>query len=398
MSLEDRELLEHESLEENPELLEQLYRASVKVNEWLQRELSKVTLNRDIAREKLKVKAHDGSPTRFISILAVDSTWSIPHLELVMGSIAVIVSGYVIVAPQGLGSHGISYVALRMSSGDVEDRFTLSLELSARVKEYLTAYKQLEGDVDLVMLDGPLYHLMIPEFYTPHRGDVLQDSRRAAGFKLASIASRALLDLLVKADKLGVPVVGVVKRVTSRLLLSKLRDVRELVEILERFNDKLVASLILRPGEYIVVDNMLESLREYLELKSDKGRYQRLLRVINYCLEAPEDSLERSLCKRIEKTAMVFYRHKGNTVAPQATRLDVYPASYVDEIVSYAIENSTENNVPAPIDYVDRYVRLESITMRRLHQLLKSHHVSWEVEIAHNLTNPQKQYIYKGYF
>jgi hypothetical protein len=59
------------------------------------------------------------------------------------------------------------------------------------------------------------------------------------------------------------------------------------------------------------------------------------------------------------------------------------------------MESTTENNVPAPIDYVDRYVRVDSQTIKRLHRLLKTHSVGREVEIALNIANPQKKYLYE---
>jgi len=395
MSVEDLEVTGLESLDENPELVLELYKLAMRVGERLKSTLSVIPENYNTVRDRLGVRRFNEIPSDVLSVLAVDSTWSIPHLELVMGTIAVIVSGYVIVAPQGLGSYGLSFVALRFSGGD-DDRFTLSLELSAKVKEYVTALRQLKRDVDIVMLDGPLYHSMIHEFYIPSRSsNVLEDSRRGSGSKLASHTSRALLDLLDKAGSLGVPVAGVVKRVSSKLLLPRLEGLGGVVDVVRRYNDKLVASLILEPGEYVVIESYLEEFRKYLEAYSLKSVYRRILKIIDYCVEAPEDSLERRLCRYMERTAIAFYKHKGGSVAPQATRLDVYPGEDVDKVVAYCMENTTENNVPAPIDYVDRYVRIESQTIKRLHQLLRTHSKGREVEVALNITNPQKKYLYE---
>jgi hypothetical protein len=395
MSVEDLEVTGLESLDENPELVLELYKLAMRVGERLKSTLSVIPENYNTVRDRLGVRRFNEFPSDVLSVLAVDSTWSIPHLELVMGTIAVIVSGYVIVAPQGLGSYGLSFVALRFSGGD-DDRFTLSLELSAKVKEYVTALRQLKRDVDIVMLDGPLYHSMIHEFYIPSRSsNVLEDSRRGSGSKLASHTSRALLDLLDKAGSLGVPVAGVVKRVSSKLLLPRLEGLGGVVDVVRKYNDKLVASLILEPGEYVVIESYLEEFRKYLEAYSLKNVYRRILKIIDYCVEAPEDSLERRLCRYMERTAIAFYKHKGGSVAPQATRLDVYPGEDVDKVVAYCMENTTENNVPAPIDYVDRYVRIESQTIKRLHQLLRTHSKGREVEVALNITNPQKKYLYE---
>jgi len=43
-------------------------------------------------------------------VIAVDSTWSKPALELVAGVFGVIISGYVVVGPSGISSYGITDV------------------------------------------------------------------------------------------------------------------------------------------------------------------------------------------------------------------------------------------------------------------------------------------------
>lgn len=164
---------------------------------------------------------------------------------------------------------------------------------------------------------------------------------------------------------------------------------------MRRYNDKLLTSLVLEPGEYIVIESYLEELRKYLELHASKNRYKVVLGRINSCMRAPEDSLEGMLCRYMERTSVVFYRHKGGSLALQATRLDVYPGDRVDRVVAYCMESTTENNVPAPIDYVDRYVRIDSQTIKRLHRLLKTHSIGREVEVAFNIANPQRKYLYE---
>ncbi|MFN4046540.1 MAG: DNA double-strand break repair nuclease NurA, partial [Acidilobaceae archaeon] len=282
--------------------------------------------------------------------------------------------------------------AARLGLGEVEGRFKLSIELDSKIMEYTTAYKMLDESVDMVMLDGSLYFSSMHNFYSP--APPTADRRKLAGPELASLVSRALLDLMDKADELQVPIVGVVKRVSSKLLLPKISDI---IGDAAYVNDKLLASIILEPGEYMILENYLEAHRKYLELAAaNQGENAlRLLRIIEYCTHLPENTPQGSLCSRMKNTTVVFYRHKGPTGYPQATRLDIYPANRAGEVIEYAMKHTTENNVPEPIDYVDRYVRMDAATIKRLYQILKSKGSSPESIVALGLTNPQKRYLYE---
>jgi hypothetical protein len=61
------------------------------------------------------------------------------------------------------------------------------------------------------------------------------------------------------------------------------------------------------------------------------------------------------------------------------------------------MENTSQNAVPMPIDYVDRFVRLESSAIRRLYKLVLTYssEVKEVVSVALGLTNPQKSYLYE---
>ena len=80
---------------------------------------------------------------------------------------------------------------------------------------------------------------------------------------------------------------------------------------------------------------------------------------------------------------------------PQAARLDIYSANRAEEVLDYAMKHTTENNVPEPIDYVDRYVRIDTATIKRTYQILKNAGSSPKALIALSLTNPQKRYLYE---
>ena len=94
-------------------------------------------------------------------------------------------------------------------------------------------------------------------------------------------------------------------------------------------------------------------------------------------------------------TAVVYYMPSQDLVYPQAIRLDIYPSSRVEEVVSYAISDTSHNAVPTPIDLVDRFVRIEASAIRRFHILLQAYAQQDNVKLVVGLTNPQKLYLYK---
>ena len=84
-------------------------------------------------------------------------------------------------------------------------------------------------------------------------------------------------------------------------------------------------------------------------------------------------------------------------VLRQVTRLDVYPRAAVKKVLGYVMENTSQNTVPIPIDYVDMFVRLESSAMRRLYKLalIYGGEAKEDISIALGLTNLQKSYLYE---
>jgi len=383
------------SLDENPEIL-------LGVIESLDRMLGEIkastlgVLKRkaDLMRSVLDVRIGTGLSHDVNFVLAVDSTWSKPPLELVIGLLAIIVTGHVVAGPGTSGSHGIDYASVRRSSGEDEDLFNLSVEAEAKVQEYLALVKGLDTYkyLDLVMIDGPLFAFALrPEFYSPSKClDALTCKGYMTARKLVSLASLTLLQALKRVDEEGLTCVGVVKRVSSRFLLSAALQTndRDLADIVRRTNDKLVMSYLLKPGEYVVLGTQLELLDKYLKT-TESQHASRLRDALDRCINENE-----SLCAYMKETAVVFYRPPSDAVFPQAIRIDVYPKNRVEEVVGFVMENTSQNAVPTPIDYVDRYVRLESRTMRRIYLLLQSRLVSQEELTAFGLTDPQKSYMY----
>ncbi len=387
----------------------------------LQRVVEKITRDyvspfvkwRGELRSVLSPMRWSGCDSTYVSVLAVDSTWTVPHLELVAGRFALIATGYLILTPGAMGECGIARVAVRWGSAEEEASFTYDVSLDAHISDLIVARMKLENDIDIVLIDGALYKVNSPAYFEPElKVDIVEAKKHATGQKLARLASAALLKLLRKADDVGAPVVGVVKRVSSKLLLPIVHRLGkiELDETLVKTNDKLLATTVLEPGEYIVIRNYLKALKDTIDTleKLDSVLTERLgksivgprVRKVREIIETYRQEQQRlssetiELMQRMENTAVIYYMHKGDMVYPQATRIDVYPSDVVDEVLNYAMTNTSENAVLTPIDYVDRFVRLETATIRRVYLLLKHYVKDKETSKALNPTNPQKSYLY----
>ncbi len=378
----------------SPELTQALYRLAKKAVAKLEEAVvNPIAMHRSEVKRVLNAsRISDVQKHDFASVLAVDSTWSSPPLELVWGCMTVIVVGYVVATPEH-GFHGISGVALGLFPEGASSR---SVELRSKVLEYSTAIRALEryeGIVEAVLIDGPLLPGFQSRFcYTPaESSDVVRESRSVRGPRLASYSSRALIDLARECRSRGVPLVGVVKRVGSRFLAPILREkgLEDVAKAVELSNDKALMSLVLEPGEYVVLGSLLDIVRKYLEYV---GR-SKALRALDEACSGEASEVAKELCEVLKDTSVVFYRAPRDSVHPQATRLDVYPSTEVDRVLRFAMVESSQNSVPIPIDLVDRFVRLESVSIKRFHEMLMAHAEKFETLSLLGFTNPQKSYL-----
>ncbi len=388
---------ELEDLEEhlNPELTVVLAKLARKAVDKLEKFVivpmvnHKMLLRKALRINKMNFDMHD-----FASVLAIDSTWSSPPLELVWGAITIIVVGYVVATPDS-GFHGISYATLGMFPEGVSGR---SIEIRSKILEYSTGIKALRKYrkvVDAVLVDGPLLSAPRSRFtYKPvETMDLVKESERVYGPKLASYASKALIDLARECRDADVPLVGVVKRVGSKFLAPILRDLglKDLAKAVELSNDKALASLLLDPGEYVELGNLLELLTMYLEYVGKA----KVLTQLEACCRGDLGKEAKDLCNVLKDTKVVFYRAKMDSVSPQATRLDIYPSHAVKRVLRYVMAESSQNSVPIPIDLVDRFVRIEASSLRKFHEMLLANASKFETLALLGLTNPQKSYLIK---
>ncbi len=386
--------------DDNPELTLVLSKLARKAVEWIRKSIvDPIALRVEDARRLFDIRSVDPSPDRFLAILAVDSTWTKPPLELVSCILAVIVSGYIVVAPNYPGFYEITYTAMGRNVAEDESRFSVSIELKSKIMEFCSAAKALRkfpSIIDLILVDGPLYPAFaIPEFYKPKTCvDPFRDSKGIRGRDLAPYLSKAFLRLIEIAREIGeestIPIVGVVKRVRSRFTVPILlqHGLDDLAKAVMRSNDKTLFSYILRPGEAAYLGTFLDLARSWLNAKDRKT-----LKILEAACRGDLGEEARELCRAMDDTAVVYYMPRTDLVVPQAIRLDIYPKKAVDDVLRYVMADTSHNAVPTPIDMVDKFVRMEASTIRRFHVIMQQY-ADEVTSIALGFTNPQKMYLY----
>jgi len=171
------------------------------------------------------------SPIRPQVVYSIDSAYPSRPIDLVGLSISLVAVVSVRFSEEdGVETHTKKRLLVSYFSEIEQDR----VAAFARKEERLTALSIIE-DADMLLIDGEI---------VPYR--------RAQGYWREPISLS--IELLKRALRKGVPIVGVVKRSYSSELARELGL---------SLNDKSIASLILRRGEFIEVRPSFKVLREH---------------------------------------------------------------------------------------------------------------------------------------
>ncbi len=302
------------------------------------------------------------------SLAAIDSAYPPDGLELVMGKLYAVVAGYVLYRARRSSRVRPHHAVGRIIIVNAERSWLV--EAFSKYLEKRVALKLLEhvedGDlhIDMLVLDGEIvpYPLFYAKKYTEAHEKVL----------------KATLEVLEKAEKLGVSIVGVVKRSYSKHLAAILG---RRVEV----NDKSVMSLALRSGEYAF-------LGRYADLMP------RALRALGKEEAAKAVEVNVSRAPKIGDVRAYFYRAPAGARSRQAVKIELldYAGFGEEEIIGFLASRTTSNSVPLFIDVIDSYVRLELPALeylRRKIQAFISRAVGGEEARLSEHTNLQKKFL-----
>jgi hypothetical protein len=346
----------------------------VKEVEKLRKRIEEIRKAVELRKELFKI----GFAEKFerLCYVAIDSSFTAPAIELVGGYL-----GIIVVVRELYGSR-----CTAVGEGAVDAKAFIELWFSkdyassfAKYYERLTAKTLLEkkrsGEVhfDVLLLDGEI----IPRTWREH-------GEKGIEAKLIEITN-SIIEL---ADKTDTAVVGVLKRSYSRDIVNILRfhDLK--------LSDRAVMSLILKPGEYLVVTGYDQLHRELELLKSSPGVDVEWLKAR---LKWYEGILENTPTGYSIKLA--FYRAM-KTLYPTATKVEYVTSSSIDEetLLSGLIYISSETGLPQPIDEVDRLATTAlskglryTVYQKLLAEVAKAGKEGIkEVQVLLSLMNPEK--------
>ena len=308
------------------------------------------------------------------SCVAIDSTFP-PEggLELVGGQLVGIVAGYLSYKSRvnGVKPRGANGRLVFLPSDEPYSRISVYAKLLEKRLTLRILRLIGEGRIEsrVVMLDGEVvpYRLL---FGRPRNG-LLE--------KLDELSSR----VLEEARRLGVTIIGVVKRSYSRILSVPAGR-------LLSFNDKLVAAVMLSRGEYLPVGSFNDLLPAYAAML-DEERGGSLTAVVS------ERLAERPVYGEVR---VALYKPSRPTPYGQAVRVEVFNGD-VEEVVSVLDRlTNTATGFPLPVDLIDEYVRFEArgldlVRRKLLGRLAGLAGDAGIVRLLLGHTNPEKRYLYE---
>ncbi len=318
-------------------------------------------------------------------VLAVDTGFTSPPLELVGGRLLLIIRSHVI--------QGCKCIeGLQPSSSEGFIRFSDAAEYVAPiyskiyerrfVKKVLELKKAGKTQVDLVLIDGELFPRTPPGFEKGAKSSIM----KLYG-KLVDL-TQEVLELACETDT---AIAGVVKRSYGRDVAVRLIDPQI------RVNDKALASYILKPGEFVDLGSygdiafylwkFMDVAGEYLssnDLRAYSERLSWILSVIESC----------SNCSSI---GLSIYKARVPTYFMVSTKIEYWVSSGFNygKLLSYLSSVTGMNGVPHQLDLVDSMSMISRDTLYLVQQQLfkELSKITGDAEIAMSiagLTNPEK--------
>jgi len=307
---------------------------------------------------------------------SIDSSFTAPAIELVGGYLGIIAVVTVFYgsrcARDSRGGVGAEVFTELWFNRDRVNDFAKYYERSAAVR-LLEMKRRGEAYFDVLLVDGEI----IPRFLGKAAADPVKK-------KLVDIAGR----MLELADETDTAVVGVLKRSYSRDLVNIL-GLHDL-----RLSDRAVMSLVLEPGEYLVVGSYSYLHQELEKLRNMPDVDKNWLNArLEWC-----EGLLRNIPSGYN-VKLAFYRAL-KTLYPTATKVEYVTSDslHEDSLLSNLVKISTATGLPAPIDEADR---LATATLTK--EVRQTAYQKLVAEVAKNvgssardilpllsLTNPEK--------
>ena len=386
-----------------PELVTEISKKSVResqrISERLAKILGKLSKIREILLEK---KEQDAKIVRMEGIdipeipacYAIDSSFKSP-LPLVFGDLFIVIGGYVRY-PRVKGADTTVNRGLRVLVRCREEltsrvQSAISKIVERRIALEILEHKEYDQDDrgwKILMFDGPLVPLWPIILFTRslyrQEEKLLEMSR-----KIASICRNRRKTMLGIVKRVRTHFIGrgIIRKYEELGILTGLE--KETIKAMKEANDKALATLLLEPGEALIIGKYGESEIIELELKEvgRKGAFDEFINNNEW----------------VKDVIVAFIKPKRSKHVIRLEILD-YGGIGTEKILAWINENSSHTACPHVLDIVDKYTAISNIiyelarkiiiknTTRTLSSLLENLDVE-EIDILLDLADLQKKYI-----
>jgi len=362
----------------SPPVLYSVIRTVDKLSQVLSTKSTKVLTAVGKVKDRVEIKEIRTNIGTDLVTVAIDSTYTIPYLELIGGNLAIVAAGFVRypALKKGINSYATATIVLDDEVQNFENYVSKIAQYMERKVLYRLLKKLERGyRFDLVAIDGSILPAPLP-FALPSGIKGRSES------KVGKVLSKSFLlmkEIIKLARKHNVAIVGIIKRVRTKYFSIILGEKAPV-------NDKVIASLLLKPSTYLVLGKLGSIVREYV--KYVRG------------LSLKEVDEVRDALPEVDDIDVVFYR-SPMSLYMQSTKVEILNFSNVDlhDIISYLCIHTTHTGVPHFMDMVDAYIRCESKVLPHIQQILESKVIEkGGLPILTGFTNPQKMHLYRDQF
>ena len=394
--------MSEEEYELTPELITEVSKKSVleskKISRRIARFIRKIARIRELLIEGSLEGAEIVDINSFqemkpeIECYAIDSSFKSP-LPLVFGDLFLVIGGYVRYPRVDTNNVRINR-GLRVLIRCREELISRIQSAISRIVERKIALEILRRKEigrtkwNLIMLDGPIVPLWPLILFTrslyPQERKLLELSRKM--INLCKLKKKSVLGIIkrVRTHLIGK---GIVKILEDN---GYLRDIPpRVLKAMKKANDKALATLLLRPGEALIIGDFGTSKIIESEL-TEIGRKATF-----------DEFVEENLW--IKKVFVLFIKPKRSRHIVRIEILD-YANIGLEKIMNWLNENSSHTACPYILDIVDKYTAISNAiyeltrkimirsTAQNLAKLLESMEME-EVDLLLELADLQKKYI-----
>lgn len=320
-------------------------------------------------------------------LVAIDTGFTSPPLELTGGRLLVIIRSHVFQGCSSCGDYpvfdSVGYIRFTDRTEAIAKPLSKIYEREF-IRQVLLSKKNGEIDLDLILVDGELFPRTPPGYSS-------RFSRESYIMKLYKRIVEITNEILRLALETNTALVGVIKRSYGRDIAVRLLNNKLII------NDKALATYILKPGEWIdlglyidliyYIKRFLNKYEGILSPREWKALNERLSWITSVIRESDNSS----------NIGIIVYKAFNPSYYMIATKIEYWTSNKypLEKLLAYISSITGINGVPHPIDLVDSMAMVRKDLLYLIQQQLfnELYRRTGDKDLALSiagLTNPEK--------